>query len=116
MVVFSLILAIGFLMAVIEVPMHLVLQVTLLLGGSIFAFWAIGIALQLLKQDVVLPFSAEGIFDQRVDPQVIPWDEIDENYLYRGRSQRFLAVVVANRDRYAAPAQWTDKLSLWTMI
>ncbi|MBZ0217805.1 MAG: hypothetical protein K8F25_14705, partial [Fimbriimonadaceae bacterium] len=66
-----------------------------------------------LDRRVVLAFDARGILDRRIGPDVIAWRDIDEIYLFRARSQRFLAVVVADPDKYARPRHWADKLSLW---
>ena len=110
---FSMILAVGFVAAVVGAPVNPVLAVILIFGAGFFSFWSLSIGSQLLNRRVILRFDAQGVLDQRIGPNVIPWDEIDEIYLFRARSQRFLAVVVADPDKYAAPSHWADKLSLW---
>jgi hypothetical protein len=110
---FSLLLAGGFVAAVIGSPMNPVLATILILGAIFFTFWSFSIGSQLLNRRVILAFDSKGVLDQRIGPNVIPWSEIDEIYLFRARSQRFLAVVVDDPDKFAAPTHWADKLSLW---
>jgi len=110
---FALILAAGALAGLIASDHNPVMAATLVLVFVFFTLWAAGIASQLIGGGAVLRISDDGIFDRRIGPHTIPWSEIEEIYLFRARSQRFIAVVVKDPQRYAAPQRWADKLSLW---
>lgn len=59
----------------------------------IFAF-ALLVVLQRLKwRGPVLSIGPQGICDRRIGPAFIPWERIREIYLFRARSQLYLAVV-----------------------
>lgn len=86
----------------------------LLLGvGVFFGLWGAIFAAQLQQGGVVLSITRDGILDRRIGPKTIPWRDIREVYLYRARSQRFMAVIVDDPKKYAEPPGWADAMVLW---
>ena len=113
LLLFALILAASALLSAIFSVTGLFLALLLSFVFLICMAWATRLTQRLIDRGPVVNIGAEGIIDRRVSSDMIPWSDIDDVYLFRSRSQRYIAVVVADPSRHASPLHWADKLSLW---
>lgn len=72
----------------------------------IFAFALVIVLKRLAWRGPVLSVGPDGIRDRRVGPRFIPWERIREIYLFRARSQLYLAVIPDEPEAFIDPPGW----------
>lgn len=85
----------------------------LTMTAGFFGVWMIGMLARLAWRGPVLIVSRHGIADRRIGPKVIPWERVRQIYVFRARSQVYLAVVPDDPEAYIDPPGPFEKLSLW---
>jgi hypothetical protein len=78
--------------------------VALLIATALIFGFALVIVLQRLQwRGAVLSVGPAGICDRRIGPGFIPWEQVREIFLFRARSQFYLAVIPDEADAFIDP-------------
>lgn len=85
----------------------------LALTAGFLGAWFLAMLARLFWRGPVLVISSEGICDRRIGPKMIPWARMRQIYVFRARSQIYLAVVPDDPDEFIDPPSPFEKLSLW---
>ena len=85
----------------------------LAMTAGFFGLWLLAMLARLFWRGPVLIVSREGLCDRRIGPKIIPWARVRQVYVYRARSQVYLAVVPDAPEDFADPPGAFEKLSLW---
>ena len=87
--------------------------VVLAVTSVFFGGWLLAMLARLFWRGPVLIVSKEGVRDRRIGPKTIPWARVRQVYVFKARSQAFLAVVTDAPADFAAPPGPLERLSLW---
>lgn len=81
--------------------------------AAFFAVWLAAMLARFLWRGPVLVISPEGVLDRRIGPKTIPWERITQIYVFRARSQVYIAVLPDDPEDFVHPPGRFERLSLW---
>jgi hypothetical protein len=81
--------------------------------ASFFGVWFLAMLARLFWRGPVLIVSREGILDRRIGTRIIPWERVSQIYVFRARSQVYVAVVPDDPEEFIDPPGRFERLSLW---
>lgn len=85
----------------------------LAMTAGFFGLWLLAMAARLFWRGPVLIISPEGLCDRRIGSKFIPWARVRQVFVYRARSQVYLAVVPDEPEDFIDPPGPFERLSLW---
>lgn len=81
--------------------------------SAFFGLWLVAMIVRLGERQVIVALAPDGIYDKRIGPHLLPWSAMRQVYVFRARSQTYLAVELIEPERYVDPPTRFDRLSLW---
>jgi hypothetical protein len=81
--------------------------------AGFFGVWLVAVLARLFWRGPVLIVSREGILDRRIGTRIIPWARVSQIYVFRARSQVYVAVVPDDPEDFIDPPGRFERLSLW---
>jgi len=81
--------------------------------AGFFGVWLVAMLARLFWRGPVLIVSREGIMDRRIGPKIIPWERVSQIYVFRARSQVYVAVMPDDPEDFIDPPGRFERLSLW---
>lgn len=89
------------------------LSAVMLCTSAFFGLWSLAMIARLGERQVIVALAPEGIYDKRIGPELMPWSAMRQVYVFRARSQTYLAVELTSPERHVDPPTVFDRFAVW---